>query len=182
MMTLTSQDVAFAAGVETKQVQNWATRNLITGHQDDEHSGGKGNARRYSINSVMEIAVAAELIALGLGPEQAFRAAMRFAHVGRGPSGWVGEPVDLRGQRRPGFPYHHNLGRTLLIVTKETARVTLEGEENRRVAERAKIVVDVLAVFSAVCARLQSLTGDERNYHPYAVLDAAYPDDVVANV
>lgn len=126
--TIGAQDVATATGTTPKQITDWCNQGHIVGQKTPL---GKGRRREFTFANVMEIAAGVALMQNGVqSPADAFRAAMRFAHVGSSHSGWVndaGEVVEQtpRPKRNPGMPYHHLDGDTFLIVSGEQSAVVL---------------------------------------------------------
>lgn len=116
-------EVAQATGVKAKTISSWADRGLIVGHKSG--GSGKGSHRRHSWFNVMEVACATALMEAGVrAPADAFKAAMHFAHVGSGASGWGEEGATLyRPARQPGLPHHWGDGHSLLIVAGERSIV-----------------------------------------------------------
>lgn len=175
--------VAEIIDTSPQTIKTWVARGVIVSSVDGEAGieGGReeGSRRSFSIHAVMQMSVAKALISFGFrDTERAFDAAARFAHVGHGPSGWVGEPMDARKQRLPGMPYHYSLGHTLLLITEDTARVVLEGDIKTWIdGKPVGMITDLSVIFDQVCGRLMAITGDKR-WHPSAILDAAYPADV----
>lgn len=123
---LSAQDVARATGTTSKQITDWCNQGLVLGQKGRL---GKGHRREFSLNNLMEIAVAVALMQHGIrSPADAFAAAMGFAHVGSGPSGWVDKNGKIvedppLPERKPGFPYHFRHGETYLIVSGAQAKV-----------------------------------------------------------
>lgn len=178
-------EVAEAIAASPNTIKSWLHRSLVVSQEDSEPAveGGRdaGTRRSFSIQAVMQMAVAKEIIDFGIrDTERSFNAAAAFAHVGKGPSGWVGEEPDLRGLRLPGMPYHYSLGKTVLIVTDNGGKVELARNlDILLVCTPACMVVDVSEIFDQVCARLMNMTGN-KGFHPSALMDAAYPTDAVA--
>jgi hypothetical protein len=67
---------------------------------------------------VLQIAITAELVRIGMTPASAAKAAIPFTDLGYGGSGWAGDPDsrDTRGVREPGELLQDAPG-TLLAVT-----------------------------------------------------------------
>ena len=160
----TAQEVAEAAGIQSRSVADWATRGLIVGHGPG--STGRGKPREFTFEQAMQIALAAHLMEAGIkSPKIAFHIAMRFAHSGD-------------DSRNPGMPFHHNRGETWLIVSGDHSRIVLADEHGMIAPERAfpqslrafaYITLNLSGLFDRVCAALGA--------HPNEVLDAAYPED-----
>lgn len=179
-------EVAEVIAASPNTIKSWLHRDLVASQEDSDPAveGGRdaGTRRSFSIHAVMQIAVAKEIIDFGMrDTERAFLAAAVFAHVGKGPSGWVGEKPDMPGQRLPGMPYHYSLGKTVLIVTDNGGKVELAHNlDILLVCTPACMVVDVSEIFYQVCARLVKMTGNN-GFHPSALMDAAYPADTVGS-
>lgn len=126
--TLGAQDVARATGTTSKQITDWCNQGHILGQKGRL---GKGHRREFTFSAVMQIAVGVALMQHGVNsPGDAFAAAMNFAHVGSGHSGWVNEKDELvedppLPKRNPGMPYHYRNGDTFLIVSGERSNVVL---------------------------------------------------------
>lgn len=159
-----AHEVATLAGTTTKNVQNWTQRGLIVGHLDTTDKRKHG---QYSWFNVMEVACAVALMEIGLNrPQIAFMAAAHIAHIGKGQSGWVGEPAIDIDVRWPGLPFHHMRGLTFLYVAGENSIVVLHRIFNkeafadtyftitRRLGTKAGFVaLNVTEVFKAVMER-----------------------------
>lgn len=167
--TFTSQSVAVATDVEPKAIQNWVWRGLINGHRDAE---GKGHRVKFTWFNIMEIALATELVELGISIQDAFAAAQRFAHVSSGSTTSDGDGDPFRS---PALPWHHERGTTFLFLWNGGCVVRLlddHGQVNlAQVApypsrKTAYVALDVSEIFSRVCTRM--------NLHPLEVLDEAY--------
>lgn len=174
--TFTAQSVAMATGCTSKQITDWCNLGRVIGQREPL---GRGNSRKFSWFNVMEIAIAAELMNVGMSSVQdAFAAAQKFAHTGESPSHWAGE--EPSGPTRiPAMPYHHNLGQTVLFVYQGGSAVKLVGFDGKvnlwsitpqHVDFTGFIVVNITEVFKRVCFRMAQ---DYRE-----VLDEAYPEAV----
>lgn len=182
-LELNQPQAAEAAGVTPKDIQNWVSRKMVIGHREDDITGGgtKGKSRMFSFRSVMNFAIAKELLKHGVATAEALRAAADFAHVSGGGN-IFGLP-----DREPGLPFHYNLGATVFAVgLNRTWEDLWKPGENydtygkiRHVVGSSFIAIDASGVFDQVCARLMLLTG-RREFHPNAILDAAYPQDAKA--
>lgn len=126
--TVGAQDVAKATGTTPKQITNWCNQGHVLGQKTPL---GKGRRREFTFANVMEIAVAVALMQHGVqSPADAFRAAMKFAHVGSSHGGWVNDKGEIvenppRPVRKVSFPYHFLDGETFLIISGERAEVVL---------------------------------------------------------
>lgn len=183
--TYTTAEMADLTGATTKQIANWADRGLIAVANEGET--GKGFTREYSWFTLMQSACAMAIMELGFNsPQEALTAAMHFAHIGKGQSGWVGEPAADRAVRHPGLPFHHMRGVTMLYVADQNSVVLLHRIWNNEPfadgysklnqhlhGARGHLALNVSEIFNEVCRRLGA---DYRH-----VLDAAYRghDDAV---
>jgi hypothetical protein len=119
----TAQSVAAATGTTSKQITDWCNQGQIMGQRKPL---GKGRRREFTFFNVMEVAGAVALMEIGIkSPADAFTAASRFAHIGQGGSGWVGDEQKKPVERWPGLPYHFREGETFLVVSGDMARTTL---------------------------------------------------------
>lgn len=164
--TYTAQDVSEVTDIPSKSIANWADRGLIVPINSDDL--GRGRAREYSWNTLMQIVCAAAIMELGFtSPKDALTAAMRFALIGKGPSYWVGEPATDQAVRLPGLPFHHMRGITMLYTAKDEGAVLLHRIWNNELfadgyfslreqlrGVRAHIALDMTGIFKSVCERL----------------------------
>lgn len=119
----TAQSVASATGTTSKQITDWCNQGQIMGQRKPL---GKGRRREFTFFNVMEVAGAVALMGIGIkSPADAFNAASKFAHIGQGGSGWVGDEQKKPVERWPGLPHHHTEGETFLIVSGDMARTVL---------------------------------------------------------
>lgn len=174
--TFTAQSVALATGCTAKQITDWCNMGRIIGQREPL---GRGNARKFSWFNLMEIAIAAELMNIGLSSVQdAFSAAQRFAHFGEAQGGWVGDEVVTEQMRIPAMPWNHLKGQTVLFVYKGGSAIKLIGFDGKvnlwNITPQHShytgfIAVNVSEVFASVCNRMAL---DYRE-----VLDEAYAED-----
>ena len=184
--TYTKHDVVAATGIPMATLQNWVQRGVIVGHRVSGVEGGgvQGKQRFFSYFALMQIAVANALIKAGTGMEliPAFESAQYFAHSGHDGEGkYVGDdqPEPLEQIRHPGFPYHHDCGRTLIAAQGGKAMVFVEDSKDHPFAAIRQgfgdsfgfTLIDASAVFNAVCGSM--------DLHPYKVLDEAYSKELV---
>lgn len=172
-------DVSDATGVPPATLQNWLKRGVIVGHREGQIIGGgsPGRYRRFSFNAVMEIAVAAAFVKMGVALETAFLAGAKIAHIGEAYSFWVGEgeapPASLR---KPGLPWPRSQGDTLVTIQDGKPGIV------RSVAGANPLwdmfggghpegfcVVNASKIFDRVATRL--------GHHPSEILASAYPED-----
>lgn len=155
-----SNEVAVAAGIDHKAVQNWTTRGLITGHSG---GGGRGRTRYFSWSNVMEVAVAAEFMRLGItAPQDAFAAAMPFSHTG--------------DERSLGLPHHYRDGETYLFAAGGKSVVELVSGESPNLSHislrldgaASFIVLNLKTLFFDVARRM--------GIDPVKALDTAYSE------
>ena len=170
----TAQAVARAVGCEAKQISDWCNAGRIVGQREPL---GKGRSRQFSWFNVMEIAIANELMIIGVkSPQDAFAVAQSFSHT---------NDPDVRmlvredgAERNASFPYHHSLGTTFLFVSGSLGHVILSEDGNVNLftvaspysRARGYIVVNVSEVFAAVLHRLGHDCSDILNeFYPEAV-------------
>ena len=163
----TAQIVAAAAGIEPKQVADWANKGLIVGQIGG--GGVQGKVRRYSFFNLIEVACAVELMAAGVSsPRDAFQIAREYAHSGEAEVGWSGEPRNAP-ERLPGLPYHHLKGTTYLLVSGSKSLI---GAGNLDLllksigSPRGFIGLDLTAIFVRTALAIGG--------SPWAMLDEAY--------
>lgn len=172
----TAQAVATAVGCEAKQISDWCNSGRIVGQREPL---GKGRSRQFSWFNVMEIAIANELMNIGVkSPQDAFAAAQMFSHTNDGDMRTLVQ--DDGPERFVALPYHHRLGFTFLFVSGSEKNIVLseDGTVNLfKIAPpysraRGYIVVNLTEVFGAVLHRLG---------HDYeSILDDAYSVTVPA--
>ena len=165
----TTGQVVAATGLPNHTLQSWLKRDLLTGNPVEPIKGGgvSGSHRKFSFFTVMEIAVAKALTDAGLSAAQALKAAMHFAHVGRGA---IGD----RPERCPSLPYP-NAGmaaRTLICVAGDRS-VEYRWQVGKDImayirAElgHAFLILEVDDIFERVC--------DVLGYDPTEVTQEAY--------
>ncbi|MEK6722370.1 MAG: hypothetical protein AABZ04_02475 [Pseudomonadota bacterium] len=86
------REAAQAAGFELNTLRSLYQRghfSIIGG----EEAKARGLGHMLNLRDIMHVAVAKQLMEAGVHPKDAFQAAIHFAHVGSGGSGWVGEPM-----------------------------------------------------------------------------------------
>lgn len=170
--TFSASELSNLTDARADSIQNWIKRKLIIGHRDIQGGGSQGRHRRFTFFNVMEVAIAQKMIDMHMGAKEAFAASASFAHVGGG-----GDVFDLP-ERFPGLPFHHNHGETVFGIAGERTFEELWTHDksrdtygNLRTYLRSDhfITVNASEAFNTVCARLR--------YHPFEVLDSAYPKD-----
>lgn len=176
--TYTASEVSELTGATVKNLANWADRGLILVANEGEI--GRGTTREYSWFTLIQTACAVAIMDLGFSsPQEAFTAALRFAHFAPGSSGWVGGEVKDQPVRYPGLPYHPMRGVTIFYSAGDAGAVLLhriwnnepfadgyfELHERLRGA-RGHIALNVTEIFKEICGRLGK---DYRH-----VLDDAY--------
>ena len=179
-----AQDVAAATNTTPKQITDWCNQGHIVGQKEPL---GKGRRREFTFSNVMEVACGVALMQHGIqSPADAFRAAMRFAHIGSAHGGWVneaGETVETnpRPKRHPGLPYHYLDGETFLVVSGERSAVirVVKWQFNTHDIFRdmlsppaAFIALNVTQVFKEVVKNLGEHFHTEKDYR--IVLDQEY--------
>ena len=175
--TYTTAEIAELVGVSVKDLANWADRGLI---RPVNESIGRGRSREYSWFTLIQIACGVAIMELGFSsPKEALAAALRFAHISSGGSGWVGSEQEGQPIRYPGLPFHHMRGVTMFYVSGERGAVLLHRIWDKELfsdghfklerllnGARGYIALNVSEIFEDLCARLGE---DYRN-----VLDRAY--------
>lgn len=109
----TAADVARATGVTAALIGHWCDRHTITLGADDEQASGHGVPRKFSINRVLQIALAKILSDLGMATSKAARLALTFTDTGT---------VD----RSPGELFED--APTVLLVSGDRSRVVRSNE------------------------------------------------------
>ena len=154
----TAQAVATAVGCEAKQISDWCNTGRIVGQREPL---GKGRSRQFSWFNVMEIAIANELMNIGVkSPQDAFAVAQSFSHTNDADARMLVK--EDGAERISSCPYHHSLGTTFLFVAGSVGHIILSEDGNvnlftvSRPYSRARgyIVVNVSEVFAAVLHRL----------------------------
>ena len=143
--------VAEIIDTSPQTIKGWLHRDLVVGHAAMVEGGADtGRRRSFSVHALMQMAVIKALLDIGLRNDALARdASTVFAHLGKSSAGWVGEPMELRGQRLPGLPFHPSIGRTFIEVTMDGARVKKESEL-RSVLQAASVLVNV-SLMSVIC-------------------------------
>lgn len=176
--TYTAQAVATAVGCEAKQISDWCNLGRIVGQREPL---GKGRSRKFSWFNVMEIAIAYDLMSIGIrSPQDAFAVAQNFSHSNDGSEDDTGEWIDDAARvdeghvRHAALPFHYSHGVTFLFVIGNKSKVTLSkdgtvdllnlGADFRQAG--GFIVANVSEIFTQTSHRLGL---DYRS-----VLDAAY--------
>jgi len=169
----TTGQVLDATCLPNHTLQSWLKRDLLIGKPGAPIEGGgvSGAHRRFTFFTVMEIAIAKELIETGLSAANAIKAAQHFAHVGEGPV--YGNP-----ERWPSLPFL-NFGmaaRTLLCVSGDKSieilwelKTDVIPTIRSRLRSTSFIVLEVDEVFDRVVKRL--------GHDPRAVMAEAYKVD-----
>lgn len=174
----TAKTVAMAAGTQTRNISDWASRGYFIGHSNG--GGVQGKTRHYSFTELMEIVVGVLITdQFGMPPSRTFALSSRFAHFGEEPALWGHADPTSETVRAPGLPFHHNLGTTYIVTYGDSTEVVLSPNgkidmtafaPNNYEYATAFIVINVTSVFAQVCQRLG--WPDYRN-----VLDEAYPEE-----
>ena len=153
-------------------MQNWLSRGLLTSGKI-EGGGVQGKFRLLDFFNVMQIAIAKELIDIGVPAGTALRKAQDFAHVGNGP-------INGLPERLPGLPFHTSHGLTVLAVSADRTwedlwvkgRDTYTSIRHNLNAETF-VAINATRVFQRVCDGLVTFTGNP-DLSPGKVLDAEY--------
>lgn len=141
-------EVAKAAKIEPFVVNQWVTRGHVVMSDKDRDSHATGRNRLFSFDTVIEIAVAAELVRIGMKAPDALKAARSFAHAGTG----------IAPKRDPGRPF--DKGDTFLIVGPAATVVVnvTDGESLRAgihvAGANGAVVVDAGAIYREVVGAL----------------------------
>lgn len=152
-------------GTSATTIQNWIKRGYVTAKKNETIKGGTARGRNFRFNFVAltEIAVANELVKVGITPRRAFEIAVDFAHIGEGGTGWeVGtkDPV-----RNPSLPFHHSLGETYLCASEDQIEVMLVRKGENPLG-KYPIMLDVWPIFSRIVIKLGG--------RPFELLDSIY--------
>lgn len=113
----TSAQVCAAVGISESTLKNWVSRKpqVVLMTSEERERAGRGVPLLFSFQRVMQIAITAELVALGLQPRPAALAAAAFTDTDTGADdgGWVYDAPSAP-LRQPGqlFP----VGITYLVV------------------------------------------------------------------
>lgn len=173
--TFTVQSVATAAGCEAKQISDWCNMGRVVGQREPT---GRGRSRQFSWFNVMEIAIATELMNIGVkSPQDAFKAAQHFSHVGDSAATWIHDDAiseDDEPSRYPALPYHHDLGATFLFLSGSKSNIVLSKDGTVNLftiappysRARGYILVNVTEICASVLHRL--------GYDYRVILDEAY--------
>lgn len=106
-----AEQAAEAAGTTTGTLRAWLQRGTILPGDGDKPANGSGYYHFFSLNRVVQLALAVELVAFGLPTRRAGMLAAGFTDVGNTP----GDGPDAAGEtREPGALYTN--GRTVLIA------------------------------------------------------------------
>lgn len=184
-MKFTAAQVSEITGVSANNLQNWVKRKLIIGQNTFDGGGSQGRHRQFNLYALMQLALTEDLARAGLETSIAAKAAASFSHVGGG-----GEVFDLP-ERNPGFPFHQRFGETIFGVgpdgrtfeelwesTKGPGEARRDTYGNLRQAlGNTFMTVNASEIFNRVCGGI-GVVMRSRDFHPYKVLDEAYPEAV----
>ncbi|TPG44222.1 hypothetical protein EAH89_27785 [Roseomonas nepalensis] len=132
----TSEQVCQAADINLSTLKNWMMRDppiiLMKKDRGDSERGGRGSPLLFSFNRVLQIAITAELVRMGLAPRRAADISLGFSDAGDTAAGFVGDQCleeAVQQMRSPGQLYPEGL--TLLVgyaerTTGKTINVTDE--------------------------------------------------------
>lgn len=154
----TSADVCRAAGVPAATLANWISRKPATIRlgEHDTPAGGSTGTHLFTLNRIVQVALTAELVTLGIPPRDAAWCAFAFTDTEE-PSylPWTGREDRARGEL-------FREGRTVLLagvgfaqIVNMAAGVPLDVLIRQRGAASA-VVVDVNAVVARVRAALDA--------------------------
>ncbi len=167
--------VAEVCSITPNVLHGYLKRGLIVRHRDTgvvTGGGKRGMRKHFTFYNVMEVALARELIDVGVGggdPVAAFQAAQNFAHVSSDDGG---TPAI---ERLPGLPFPPSLGVTLLAIGggRSWDLVASPGREDgtyfklkHQLGTGSFVIIDASAVFNRVATGL--------GYEPRTVLRDAY--------
>lgn len=170
--SLPTAAAADAAGVPHETLRNWIKRYegsvLVSNKSAPKGGGAHGRTRTFSIFSIMQFAVAYELIKEGIAPERALQAGLHFGHFGEDAGGLSRLPAMVFFE-----PKDKNLLTTLVLSPKGEAIVGHSVIEDPIAQARIRLghslhdkvvfhVMQIDPVFREVVDRL--------GYHPAAVL------------
>lgn len=155
-------------GVNIQTIKAWLNKGYPAG-ENIKGGGGRGLRRRFTIQTIMEMAVANAIAENTFGTRDmggCFVAARRFAHTGE-------------NGRMPGIPFHHNLGETYILVAPDSTAVVLDDDELTFAMARAEIgggqssfiALDASSLFRHVVDRLPITQSAEQ------LMDSLYPEE-----
>ena len=140
-------DAAKVAGLAESVVRSWVERRIVVLSDKDRDAAGRGQTRLFSFETILQIAIGAELVNLGFGARDACRAALVFAHSGN-------------EHRLPGQLFRD--GKTILVVRPGSASARVVREANlpdafaaSRPGDAAVAIVDLNHVYRNTAARLR---------------------------
>lgn len=115
--------IAKAIGISTNTLNTWAHKAPI---RSETFKQSRGLPTLFSTFAAFEFAVMAVLNRNGVQREFASLAGKMFAHTGRGPSGWAGEP-SVNQVRDPSGVYPN--GSTWLVASQSKSVVRILPDE-----------------------------------------------------
>lgn len=140
-------DAARVAGLPESVIRSWVERRIVVLSDKDRDAAGRGQTRLFSFETMLQIAVGAELVRLGFGARDACRAALVFAHTGN-------------EHRHPGQLFRD--GKTFLVVRPGTApaRVVREADlpdafAASRPGDATVAIVDLNQIYRTTAGRLR---------------------------
>jgi len=128
-------EAAQAAGIDTNTCRSWLKRGSIVLSDEDRAAAGAGRPQLLSLRRVLQIAITAELVKLGMSVKDAADAAIPFTDLGETVTYWEGEEPPESG-RGPAELFS-DASATLLVVKPDGGRVVR--------ADRNTIFTDVIA-------------------------------------
>ncbi|RDE10349.1 hypothetical protein [Pelagibacterium lacus] len=145
--TFGTLDAADASGLRESVVRSWVERRHIVLSDQDRDAAGRGQTRLFTFETILQIAIAAELTRLGFASGHACRMARKFAHSGN-------------PDRLPGRLFRD--GKTLLVVRPGTDNAHVVRETDLADAfavsgpdEAAVAIVDLNKIYRNTAARLR---------------------------
>ncbi len=167
----TSGDVIKAAGITNDRLQTWLRADrYIIGHRNGAKVGTDGPRRTFSFYNVMEIALATELILVGLTVEDAFKTSVIFSHAGE-------VSYDYDDIRCPGLPFQDGI--TLFVANLQHSETInwLPGQNESNVMAEIFLshVSRTETLFRVInMSKLYDRVASSLNFHPDAELAKCY--------
>lgn len=181
----TAAEICTAAGILPETLQNWIKRDIIVGeHASITGGGARGTRRTYDFNALMQIAVTKVIANAGFGDLKiAALAGAKFAHMGRGVTGFAGkEPTlaVLAQVRNPGLPHHYAFGDTMIYVAGDDHRIKLLKKGDQIPVAELQHDLGQPGFFMMNATDLFIQVGSKMGFKPYEVLDQAYAQGAAA--
>jgi hypothetical protein len=129
-------EAAQAAGIDTNTCRSWLKRGSIVLSDEDRAAAGAGRPQLLSLRRVLQIAITAELVKLGMSVKDAANAAIPFTDLGETVTWWV-EGEDPPEMGRGPAELFSDASATLLAVKPDGGHVVR--------ADRNTIFTEVMA-------------------------------------